>query len=129
MKSIGKGIGRFFATLGITLVWLIVLLVLIIVMITHGPSQEAKSMFVTTLLETGNVKWLVSIFLSNEEINDIIKNNQMVPMEADTNSDLINVNTELDPGEINIEHVEGDGFSATSHFPNNCNAENDLYSQ
>ena len=118
MKAIGRGIGRFFATVGITLVWLIVLLVVIIMMITHGPSKQAKNMFVTTLLETGNMKWLVSIFLSNDEINQIVKDNQLVPFEEDTDSSMINIDTKLDPNEIKIEHIEGNGFSAVMMIVN-----------
>ena len=118
MKAIGRGIGRFFATLGITLLWLIVLLVLIIVMITHGPSVQARNMFVTTLLETGNVKWLVSIFLSEKEIQEAIDSNKMIPFDADTKEDLINVDTDLDPSVITIEHIEGNGFSAVMMIVN-----------
>ena len=118
MKSIGRGIGRFFATLGITILWLVVLLVVIIMMITHGPSQHAKSMFVTTLLETGNVKWLVQLFMSKTEINDIVNGNKMIPIEADTNSDLINIDTDLDPNEIKIERFSGDSYSAVMMIVN-----------
>ena len=112
MKSIGRGIGRFFATLGITVLWLLILVVIICIMITHGPSEAAKNKFVTTLLETGNVKGLVRVFLSEEEITKIVNSNQMIPMDDDTDSSMINVDTELDPNEIKIEYIEADGFFA-----------------
>ena len=108
----GRGIGRFFATLGVTVLLLAGTLVLIITMIVRGPSYEAKKLFVTTLLETGNMKWAVGLFLPQDEIQAIVDSNAMGTIEEDTDPDLININEELDMNEIKIERIEGDNYSA-----------------
>ena len=108
----GRGIGRFFATLGVTVLLLAGTLVLIITMIVRGPSYEAKKLFVTTLLETGNMKWVVGLFLPQEEVNAIVDSNAMGTIEEDTDPDLIIINEELDMGEIKIDRIEGDNYSA-----------------
>ena len=108
----GKGIGRFFATLGVTLALLVATLALIVTMICHGPSYEAKKLFVTTLLETGNMKWLVGIFLPHDEVQAIVDSNAMGTIEENTDPDLIDINTELDMSEIKIDRIEGDNYSA-----------------
>ena len=99
----GRGIGRFFATLGVTVLLLAGTLVLIITMIVRGPSYEAKKLFVTTLLETGNMKWAVGLFLPQDEIQAIVDSNAMGTIEEDTDPDLININEELDMNEIKKE--------------------------
>ena len=71
MRAIGRGIGRFFAWLGVTILGLVLILVLIVTMIVHGPSAQAKNLFVTTMLETGQAKWAVGLFLSKEEIEGV----------------------------------------------------------
>ena len=118
MKTIGKGIGRFFAWLGVTILGVVIILVLVINMIVRGPSPEAKNLFVTTMLETGQMKWVVGLFLSEKEVNEIVNHNQMIPIEEDTNTALINVNNELDMSLITVEKVEGDNFTATMMIVN-----------
>ena len=112
MSKVLKGIGRFFTWFGVTLLGLIVILVLIVNMIVHGPSEEAKNLFVTTMLETGQAKWVVGLFLSSDEINRIVDMNKMGTIEEDSNTELIVVDKELDMSLISVEHVEGDNFSA-----------------
>ena len=75
MKTVLKGVGKFFAWLGVTLIGIVVILVLCINLIVHGPSTEAKNLFVTTMLETGQMKWVVGLFLSQEEVEEIVNHN------------------------------------------------------
>ena len=103
MRAIGRGIGRFFAWLGVTILGLVIILVLIVTMIVHGPSAQAKNLFVTTMLETGQAKWAVGLFLSKEEIEEIVNMNAMATIEENSNSELINVNEELDMSKITVE--------------------------
>ena len=118
MRAIGRGIGRFFAWFGVTLLGLVVILVLVVNMIVRGPSAEAKNLFVTTMLETGQAKWVVGLFLSKDEIEEIVNMNSMATIEENTNTNLINVNEELDMSEIKVEKVEGDNFTATMMIVN-----------
>jgi len=113
MRTIGRGIGRFFAWLGITLLGLVIILVLIVNMIVHGPSPEAKNLFVTTMLETGQAKWVVGLFLSKDEIEEIVNMNAMATIEEDSNSELIVLDSKLDMEKITVEKIEGDNFTAT----------------
>ena len=107
-----KGLGRFLATLLVTIVCIAVILALAVNMIVRGPSVEAKNLFVTTLLETGKLKWVVGLFMSSDEINKVIAQTSMGVIEADTDPDLIDINEELDMTQITIDTIEGDNFTA-----------------
>ncbi|MCD8376141.1 MAG: phosphodiester glycosidase family protein [Oscillospiraceae bacterium] len=61
--------------------------------IVHGPSQTARELFVTTILESGQLKFVASIFLSDEEISDIVSRTSMEQMDADVDTDLIQVDS------------------------------------
>ena len=115
MKTVLKGIGRFFAWLGVTLVGILVILVLCINLIVHGPSPEAKNLFVTTMLETGQMKWVVGLFLSPEEVQEIVNHNAMIPIAEDSDPEAIDTGdtAEIDRSLITIDKVEGDNFTAT----------------
>lgn len=80
--------GAFIGTLVLT-----VLLVIIIAlkMICSGTFPSAQQMFVTTVLETGNFKFLASVFLSSEEIQAIVDSNSMKELNADVDTDLIQI--------------------------------------
>lgn len=99
------------------LVWLAVVLYLSIRVITHGPSVEGRNIFVTTMLETGQMKWVVGLFLSQDEINEIVSSNSMVAMEEDTDASLISVAEESKADDsappIRVDKIAGDNFSAT----------------
>ena len=68
--NVVKSIGKIFSFIGITLGVIIITLVLTIFLICHGPSESARNLFVTTILETGQLKFLASVFLSDSEISD-----------------------------------------------------------
>lgn len=100
------------------LIWAVAVLYLSIRIITHGPSTEGRNIFVTTMLETGQMKWVVSLFLTPEEISEIVNSNSMVAMEQDSDASLINVAAEGDKETeevpaIQVDKVGGDNFSGT----------------
>ena len=39
-----------------------------VLLITHGPSEQAKIIFTRTLLDTGSLQWVPSVFLSSDEV-------------------------------------------------------------
>lgn len=88
-KKSPKSILRTVLTVAVTAlsVLLITLLVLVgtlymaIGMICGDTSPAAKQMFVTTILETGQLKFLASWYLSPEEIQTLVDSNSMVSME------------------------------------------------
>ena len=98
--------------------WLVLVLFFSIRVITRGPSVEGRNIFVTTMLETGQMKWLVGLFLNPDEIAAIVNDNSMVAMEADSDSSLISVAEDAgdatdEAPPIQVDKIAGDNFSAT----------------
>ena len=115
-----KFFGKIFAFVGVTLGVLVLALALTIVLICHGPSESAKELFATTILETGQVKFLAYWFLSKDEINEIISKNSLAEMKAEVDTDLIDTNTN-DTKEkelIEIHKVAGNNFEGTMMIVN-----------
>lgn len=88
-KIIARVTGRIAAVAGGTV--LIVVLGLYAVMWTfcHGPSESARNLFVSTVLETGALKFLANVYFSKEEILEITGNNTMKYSKEDVDPDLI----------------------------------------
>lgn len=62
-------------------------------MICGSTSPSAKRTFVTTLLETGQMKFLVSWFVPADEVQQIVNSNSMAQIDDDVNANLISVGT------------------------------------
>ena len=102
------------AFIGVTLGGLVLLLAIVILLICHGPSESAKELFATTILETGQVKFLANWFLSTEEINEILSKNSLAEMDAEVDTKLIDVKKEDSNKElIEIHKVTGNNFEGT----------------
>lgn len=108
LKYVGRTFGILFGTIGIVLVTFVTMMILI----CHGPSERAKELFVTTLLETGQMKFLASVFVSDAEIQKIVDKNSMATMDAEVNTDLISIESSPET-EKNIELVE---ISGSTYF-------------
>ena len=115
-----KLFGKLMAFIGVTIGSVLLLLVLTILLICHGPSESAKELFATTILETGQVKFLANWFLSEKEINEILAKNSLAEMKAEVDTKLIdtknddNKNKEL----IEIKKVTGNNFEGTMMIVN-----------
>lgn len=121
MKKFLKIFGRVWAFIGVTIGMLVIALVLMITLICHGPSKNAKELFGSTLLETGQLKFLANIFLSKEELEEIISKNSLKEMDAEVNTDLIEVvNKEVNGSKelIEIKKVSGSNFEGTMMIVN-----------
>lgn len=81
--------GRFFATLGVTLVLLVVFLYSVMFMLVHGPSPKAADLFVMSVRETSAIGFLANLFYSEEEIEAIIARNSIQDTDEITNKDLV----------------------------------------
>ena len=96
-------------------------LVLSLRMICSDSCPAAQQMFVTTILETGQLKFLASWFLSADKIQSIVNQNSMKALDAEVNTDLIQIggsgSEELggEPGrpEQDIEVIEVAGLTYT----------------
>lgn len=76
-------------------------------MICGTTSPSAKSTFVTTLLETGQLKFLVSWFVPADEVQQIVDGNTMEKLEEDVNSGLINFEgLEEDDPDAQVKDIE-----------------------
>ena len=115
--SAGKVIGRILLVLLTTVAAVALALVVIVASIIHGPSPSARDTFVTTVLESGNLKFLATMFLSEDEINEIVSRTSMAEMETDINEDLIAtdepVQGNFDENGVEIVQVNGRSFFGT----------------
>ncbi len=79
-------VGRFFAILGVTLLLVLLLVVGVVGVICKGPSPTTRDTFVTTMQETSALKFVPRIFLSKEEVNDILDGNTVMETEDTTDT-------------------------------------------
>lgn len=108
-------LGKSLAVLGATMLAILISLILMITLICHGPSKKATELFATTFLETGQMKFIVSMFLSNERIQEIVNNNSMSEMAIEVNTNLINVdsnNENTNSNDIELVQISGNTFQA-----------------
>jgi len=91
LKKISTYTLKGLAFLGTAIGAVAILLILSIYLICHGPSLSARQLFVTTVLETGQLKFLASVFLSEDEIQAMVNQNSMKPMDGDVDLSLIKI--------------------------------------
>lgn len=110
---------RFLAVLLTTIIFIALTLIITIKLICSDISVEAKELFGTTILETGQLKFLASMFLSDEEIQRIISKNAVQAMSTEVDTSLIkttNIEKEdlvgFDENGIKLEEVSGNTFFA-----------------
>lgn len=113
MKKALSIVGKVFSFLGITLGMVFIALVLTITLICHGPSESAKELFATTILETGQLKFLANVFLSKDELQKIVDKNSLQDMDVEVDENLINTEGNKEKELIEIHNVSGDGFEGT----------------
>ena len=74
MKSSSKGISlvRILIMLGITVAFLLILVVGLIYITVNGPSENARNQFVVDMNQGEGTDWIPGVFLSDEEIESIL---------------------------------------------------------
>ena len=120
-KRIGKFLLKIGAFLGTFLLAVVLTLVLALNMICSDAFPSAQQMFVTTILETGQFKFLASVFLSAEEIQAIVDQNSMKELNAEVDAGLIqvggsgnvNAGNAEEQQEIEIQEVNGATYTGT----------------
>lgn len=110
MKKFLKILGKVFAFVGVTVGMVFVCLLLTITLICHGPSNSAKELFATTILETGQLKFLANVFLSKDEIEGIVSKNSLQDMNVEIDENLIETNIDKTKELIEIHEVNGNNF-------------------
>ena len=113
-KKIFKTVGKVFSFIGIFLGIVLITLYLTVVLFVHGPSTNAKDLFVTTILETGQLKFLASLVLNKDEINAIVSKNSLKDLDSEVDTDLIDVqvgNFTTDKELVEVHEIVGNNFA------------------
>lgn len=113
MKKVLSIFGKVMSFLGVTVSAILIALILTITLICHGPSESAKELFATTILETGQLKFLANVFLSKEELETIVNKNSLQDMNAEIDTGLIDTSGNNDKELIEIHKVSGNNFEGT----------------
>lgn len=88
-KKILRGTGWFFAFLMTFLGAIFLTLYLLMYMFCKGPSPAIRETFVATMLETGNMKFVVGWYLTEEEILAITGNSESLPEYLNVNENIV----------------------------------------
>ncbi|MBQ7358942.1 MAG: phosphodiester glycosidase family protein [Lachnospiraceae bacterium] len=125
LKAAWKVLGRIGICLGTLVAAILVTLLLSLNMICSNKYPNVQRIFVTTILETGQLKFLASWFLSPEEIQTIVNLNSMKSLEAEVDTSLIQMGnfgsvgvpageqSEEEMADIEIVEVAGATFTGT----------------
>ena len=102
------------AVILITIIIILITLIITIKMICSGISESAKALFATTMLETGQMKFLATMFLSEKELQELVNRNSVEVMNTEVNIDLINIEEgkEIDKNGIELKEISGNTFFA-----------------
>lgn len=82
----------------------------------HGPSAAARDLFVSTILETGAMKFLAGWYFDKNEILEITSNNSMGVSDSEVDVDLIRIPSD---GEKTDGDAAGEGTAYQDNFDEN----------
>jgi len=113
-KSGKKGLSspiKVLIVLGITIAFLLIAVIGVIIILLKGPSESAKVLFVNSCNETSAMKWVPGLFLSDEEVQEIINSSHMAEVDSGVvaDSSLISV-TDSPSQDIEIIDVIGGSY-------------------
>lgn len=111
-KGVGSTIGKVLITALITLIFLVIACIGVIFILEKGPSETAKTLFVTSANESSAMGFLSTMFLSQEEVDEIMEKTKMKEIgEGETNDDsLIEVDEAQVTDEIEVIDVAGGSY-------------------
>lgn len=108
LKLIGKG----FSFILIFILFLVINLYVMCLIFCYGPSKSARDIFVTTMLETGQMKFVVSLVMDDDSVQKIVDSNSMKTMDEEVNNDLIKVEENKNQPDIELKQISGNTFFA-----------------
>lgn len=111
MKAL-KCIGKIFSFVGVFLVVLLVIVYSMGLIFCYGPSEHARNLFVTTLLETGQMKFVVSLFMNDDKVQEIVDSNSMAAFDEEVDNSLINTGEIEDKDGIELIEITGSTYMA-----------------
>ena len=110
-KNGGKIVGRIFIVLGLVILFLLFFILGTITVVFRGPSETAKGLLATTLMETSAMKFVPRMYFSEEEVDLLLKKNSAVAVDEITDTSLVviekkeELSEEIKPEE-NIEIID-----------------------
>lgn len=110
-KNGGKIVGRIFIVLGLVILFLLFFILGTITVVFRGPSETAKGLLATTLMETSAMKFVPRMYFSEEEVELLLKKNSAVAVNEITDTSLVVIekkeesSEEIKPEE-NIEIID-----------------------
>lgn len=107
-----KFLGKAFSFVGIFIAVLLVTVYGMGIIFCYGPSTHARNLFITTILETGQMKFLAGMFMSNDKIGEIVDSNSMVSFDEEIDDSLINTRTTIDKNGIELIEITGGTYMA-----------------
>ena len=107
-----KFIGKLFSFILVFILFVVLNLYLMCLIFCYGPSKSARNIFVTTMLETGQMKFVVSLVMDNDSIQKIVDSNSMKTMEEEVDNNLIEVSNDEDQPDIELKEISGNTFFA-----------------
>ena len=116
-QSFGTTLLHGLAVFGTVLLFIVLVLAVSIKMICGTTSPAAKKNFVTTMLETGQLKFLVSWFVPADEVQAIVDSNSMEKFDEEIKGDLISISDfgeDPDPEAKDIDVFEISGSTYTA---------------
>ena len=97
----------FSSILGLVLVFLIC----VVLILEFGPSKTARNLFVNSAMESSAGKFLATMFISKERIEEIQKSNSVEKVKDTTDSSLIDISKDKeDIDKLEIIKVKGSTF-------------------
>ena len=108
-KRVLKYVGRVLLVLFVTVLIAAGTVYLVVYKICNGPSPAAKAEFGSSLLESGQMKFVAKLVLSKEEIEEINNRNARGQMDTDSlDTDLIHIENNDNPDNPNATPVPAD---------------------
>ncbi len=101
MKKFLRITGKLFLWVFVTLALLTAGFLVMIYMVSRGPSGQIRNLFVTSVRETSAAGFLADIFLSDQEVAAIMASNVVEAGEINTDTDLFTFTEE--PGDTDEE--------------------------
>jgi len=88
-KKGGRIVGRIFIVLGLIILFLLFFILGTITVVFRGPSETAKGLLTTTLMETSALKFIPKMYFSEEEVALMIEKNSAVAVNEITDTSLV----------------------------------------
>lgn len=107
-----KLVGKFFSFVLVFVLFLVLNLYLMCLIFCYGPSKSARDIFVTTMLETGQMKFVVGLVMDQDSVKEIVDSNSMKSMKEEVDNDLIKVEENKNQPDIELKEISGNTFFA-----------------